>query len=293
MKELLQHMTNVEKLQSISPSKIFSYTSQLLLNDILPYHQRCKRKSYLIERKLILMREIRQHTRQQYLLYLLYYSNIHDNDNQSIYSSTNNPSPPYHLAILPMEASFHSRIPLKSSKLIHLKMLRNSYYEMLQNVQNIQENIQKIHGMLSCTSVYHERAAGCLKCGGLIRQHELMVNSINRANGTMILVPYQYELEVSKTHPTPLATPPTPSLSPSLLPSWYHSLNYSFLRKSYITINHVKIIIINYSHNYKTIFVSMLFMKSNPGGQHISFEENLIKLNKNVIILIIIIVYDD
>jgi hypothetical protein len=203
------------------PVSVFVYRriSQRILNSIRSFLSRGRQKSYLIFRKQVTMREIRQRTRSRYLIH------HHDPDTGTDLSvsygpgseiaisgagadasGTGFPSLPAHIlfeylpypeAIAPMESAFHSRVPLRPAKLMRLKMLRNSLLAASNKALVVQEMISKIEAMLVCKSVYHERSAGCLKCGGVIRQHQLLVNAVNRANGRMVLVAYEFELQVT------------------------------------------------------------------------------------------------
>ena len=189
MIELLQYSQQAAAEASRKKLFLWKYFSTLILLQIS--FTSSHKKSVLIEKKLIVLRQIQQMNRQKYLL-------SHQEAHVTLPNHITFDYIPYPIAILPMEASFRSRIPLKPIKLMHLKMLRSSYENASQSVKSIQDNLQKIALMVTCTSVYHERSAGCLKCGGLIRQHELMVNAVNRATGAMILVPYQFEVQVLK-----------------------------------------------------------------------------------------------
>jgi hypothetical protein len=188
MRELLEYVQKSHE-QNISSSFIFRNFSRIILNEIFPFSIRQRKKRNVIARKQVVMRQIRQINRTKYLIH-------HHEALVTLPDHISFEYIPYPLAVLPMEASFHSRIPLRPAKLMHLKMLKSSFENASQRVRSIQENLEKIAQMVICTSVYHERSAGCLKCGGLIRQHELMVNAVNRATGAMILVPYQFEIQV-------------------------------------------------------------------------------------------------
>lgn len=175
--------------QKENKSYIYINISQLILNYIYPFYKRTRKKSYIIKRKLIIMREIRQITRHKYM--------IHNDHTNELPSNIFFDYIPYSIAIQPMEASFHSRVPLSRVKLLHLKMLRNSMKDAFDTFQNTQQLIQKIDQMRVCQSVYHERSAGCLKCGGVMRHGKLMVHAKNRASGATVLVANEYEYDVS------------------------------------------------------------------------------------------------
>lgn len=253
----------------------WKYFSTLLLNEISFFssHSSSRQKSFIIERKLIVLRQLQQITRMKYILH-------HQEAQVTLPNHITFDYLPYPIAILPMEASFRSRIPLKPIKLMHLKMLRSSFENVSQKVQSIQDNLQKIALMMTCKSVYHEKPSGCLKCGGLIRQHELMVNAVNRATGAMILVPYQFEVQVLKISDS---LPLFPSLN----------LVDRFLRKNLRTLKLCNLNIINFLPLSKLIFVSMLFMTSNPGGQLFSLEEDMRRWSRGEVIRYITIASED
>lgn len=160
-----------------------------LLNEINPFCAQFRLKRRVIHRKYIVMEEMRRIQRLKQTLLMPF--------SQSPSSESLTPLLIEHLALVYMENAYGRRVPVGRSKVMYLRMLRTRTEEARVRFVQTQASIEKMASMLVCMSVYHERAAGCLKCGAIVFHGQLMVNSIQRETGAVVLVHHQFELDVS------------------------------------------------------------------------------------------------
>mmetsp|Transcript_16206 Transcript_16206/g.24415 ORF Transcript_16206/g.24415 Transcript_16206/m.24415 type:complete len:910 (+) Transcript_16206:48-2777(+) len=177
------------KAAHTNESFLYRRMSQRVLNEISPFHLRYRLKRRAIHRKYIVMREIFNRTRAMECLRSGYYET-----NNFVYNEFMDE----HFALLQMEAAYGRRVLVGPAKIMLLRMLRTRVQDAKDKLDRATQGVEKCEYMLVCTSVYHERLAGCLKCGLIMIHGKMCMESYDRATNASIVVPREFELEILK-----------------------------------------------------------------------------------------------
>jgi hypothetical protein len=114
-----------------------------------------------------------------------------------------NPDQPFippaleHNAIEPMKLAYARRIPLSSTKVMLLKMMRVRLEDARKLYQRTLSGIEKCEFMLNCTSIFHYKLTGCPKCGVIFVGDVMHLNTFDRATMAPIITTRDFEVDVS------------------------------------------------------------------------------------------------
>ena len=162
---------------------MYKRMSQRILNAVKPFHFRTRQKNKVIQLKHIVMRQL--------------YTTAFLKDFAA------NPDQPFippaleHNAIEPMKLAYARRIPLSSTKVMLLKMMRVRLEDARKLYQRTLSGIEKCEFMLNCTSIFHYKLTGCPKCGVIFVGDVMHLNTFDRATMAPIITTRDFEVDVS------------------------------------------------------------------------------------------------
>lgn len=179
-----------------NPSIRWMRVSRRILDTIRPFQTFYRLKRRCIHRMHLVMRELYNRRRSHHALH----GRVLSADGRYLDSDDNFPYEYPHReedALLPMEAAYARRVPVGPAKIMLLRMLRDKCEKARALLQRTNDGIDKCEYMLACSSIYHERLAGCLKCGLIMVKGEMYLESFDRVTNSSIIVRRDFEMEVS------------------------------------------------------------------------------------------------